>query len=642
MPDIRGVLRARDDLSPSENISYKRHRGEQQAVGLPIIKFENLLPPTPPTPPSPPQADAPQNVPPPQPPRNPADPVVCDNVTWHQVKSPVARDLHPYLNIPAGRPSERVTPVLGNIVDLFFSFMPQAEFDKMTTFTNRKMGELRLQISETNRGSSSYEDTTPEELMAYVACLIFSGERKDNHMRTLDLFDNNFGLTFYASLFSRKRFEFLCRCIRFDDIDQRVHHINDKFRHIRELWETVMNNCNLNYIPGPFLTVDEQLQRFFGRCPFKTYLPSKPAKYGIKVFMVCDAQTHYCINGLPYLGAGGHTDKPDGMLYGTHFTLKLVEPIPNVAGRVVCCDNWFTSLGLVQKLQLKGLGCVGTIRKKPTMPLPTVQLMNIPEGEVVALFNHEMGVNVVYLRRPKQKYVAIITTVHNAFSYVENMKTEAHMFYNASKGGVDTFDQMCATTDTSRKTNRWPQCVFYNLINLIMNNAFICHSSAIRPSKDRHIFNSQLAHLLAKPFASWRLNVRGQRLQGQEYIRVAIECIFRIRRDGGQQQAQPAQVAAVVLPQPAQPVVVPDQPAAVFQRPNVPVITHTVATQAVLDPRYPGFLGNRKKADKRKRCLFGPRGSWSGFLLCAKCEGAVCNNHSAILCPNCFPYDFQH
>jgi len=38
-----------------------------------------------------------------------------------------------------------------------------------------------------------------------------------------------------------------------------------------------------------FGTIDETLVVFRGRCPFKMYIPSKPANYGIKVFSLVDA-----------------------------------------------------------------------------------------------------------------------------------------------------------------------------------------------------------------------------------------------------------------------------------------------------------------------------------------------------------------
>ena len=50
------------------------------------------------------------------------------------------------------------------------------------------------------------------------------------------------------------------------------------------------------------------------------------------------------------------------------------------------------------------------------------------------------------------------------------------MFYNASKGGVDTFDAMCASSDIGRKTVRWPMAAFYGLCNMIVNNAYIIYA----------------------------------------------------------------------------------------------------------------------------------------------------------------------
>lgn len=41
------------------------------------------------------------------------------------------------------------------------------------------------------------------------------------------------------------------------------------------------------YVPGKEVVIDEGMIRWFG-CGFKTYLPSKRAKYGIKAYKVCD------------------------------------------------------------------------------------------------------------------------------------------------------------------------------------------------------------------------------------------------------------------------------------------------------------------------------------------------------------------
>jgi hypothetical protein len=71
----------------------------------------------------------------------------------------------------------------------------------------------------------------------------------------------------------------------------------------------------LFYNPGPNITVDEQLMPFRGRCPFRQYIPSKPAKYRIKIWAVCDAASSYVWNLRVYMvkSNGGAPEKNQGM-----------------------------------------------------------------------------------------------------------------------------------------------------------------------------------------------------------------------------------------------------------------------------------------------------------------------------------------
>ena len=57
------------------------------------------------------------------------------------------------------------------------------------------------------------------------------------------------------------------------------------------------------FIPYEFVTVDETLVPFRGRCSFKRYMPSKHAKYGLKFWCLCDASTGYCLKMKQYLDA---------------------------------------------------------------------------------------------------------------------------------------------------------------------------------------------------------------------------------------------------------------------------------------------------------------------------------------------------
>jgi hypothetical protein len=65
--------------------------------------------------------------------------------------------------------------------------------------------------------------------------------------------------------------------------------------------EEVEVKSRSSYKAGANVTVDEQLITFRGRSGFKVYIPSKPGKYGMKVWMLCDAETGYCMNLQPYV-----------------------------------------------------------------------------------------------------------------------------------------------------------------------------------------------------------------------------------------------------------------------------------------------------------------------------------------------------
>ncbi|KAL4098870.1 hypothetical protein QTP88_023388 [Uroleucon formosanum] len=113
--------------------------------------------------------------------------------------------------------------------------------------------------------------------------------------------------------------------------------------------------CKNNYTPSEYVTVDETLLSFPGRCPFKMYLPAKPDKYGLKIISICDAKTFYFYGGIPYIGK--ETRNPNDLLIPTQYVLNLMEPIMGT-NRNVTTDNWFTSIELAEQLRVKKLTLV--------------------------------------------------------------------------------------------------------------------------------------------------------------------------------------------------------------------------------------------------------------------------------------------
>ncbi|KRX28240.1 hypothetical protein T07_10034 [Trichinella nelsoni] len=68
------------------------------------------------------------------------------------------------------------------------------------------------------------------------------------------------------------------------------------------LWNTENGRPIFPSAMSAYITVDEQLTPFRCRCPFRQYMLKKPAKYGINVWILCDAKTSYAWNMQIYPG----------------------------------------------------------------------------------------------------------------------------------------------------------------------------------------------------------------------------------------------------------------------------------------------------------------------------------------------------
>ena len=77
---------------------------------------------------------------------------------------------------------------------------------------------------------------------------------------------------------------------------------NDVLCKVRPLVTLLEDKFANAYIPGKNISVDEGLVKFNGRLSFKQYMPMKPDKFGIKVWMLADADNYYVPRFQIYLG----------------------------------------------------------------------------------------------------------------------------------------------------------------------------------------------------------------------------------------------------------------------------------------------------------------------------------------------------
>ena len=217
------------------------------------------------------------------------------------------------------------------------------------------------------------------------------------------------------------------------------------------------------YIPGPFICIDEQLVPFRGRCSFLQYLPSKPDRYGLKIFWAADAESNFPLVAEPCLGRPLGQERQ--VSFGRNTAIKLATPFFKT-GRNVTTGNFFTDKDLANTLMSNGLTFVGTVRTNKRF-LPEAFKVKKELHESSFVFQEKLTL-VNYQSKP-DKNVVVMGSMHHdkgidPLAY--KRKPDIVRFYNATKGAVDAMDKMAHAFAAKRITKRWPMVLFFNVIDL--------------------------------------------------------------------------------------------------------------------------------------------------------------------------------
>lgn len=412
---------------------------------------------------------------------------------------------------------------------------------------------------------------------AYLGLLLLAGVYRSHGESTKSLWDKDTGRNIFRATMSHETFCKISRVLRFDKKSTREERRRtDKLAAIRSIWEKWVEVLPKLYNPGENVTVDEQLVAFRGRCPFKQYIPSKPAKYGIKIWTMCDSKTSYVLKAQIYTGkvSGAAPERNQGMRVVSDLTSEL-------RGQNITCDNFFTSYNLGQLLLKRKLTMLGTIRKnKPELPH---KMTNKEVHSSSFYFTNDTTV-VNYIPK-RHKNVVLMSTLHHDAEISDRADKKPKMIldYNSTKGAVDTLDQLLGTYTCKRKTNRWPMIVFYNILDVSAYNAYVLWISfdpnwnASKLTR-RRIFLEELGKSLIKEHIASRTHFP----RTEDSLRMVKS----------------------------------------IQNPNdVGGVSESVTT---------------RKSTKRARCKFCPSSNDNKTnMVCGKCSKHICKKHVTYLCPQC-------
>nr|CAH7741984.1 unnamed protein product [Callosobruchus chinensis] len=170
--------------------------------------------------------------------------------------------------------------------------------------------------------------------LLYLACVCQSAKQN-----VMDLWrSDGMGVEMFRLNMGLNRFKFLLQVLRFDDVssaDREHRRSQDKFYCMREFFDDFIRHCQENYSHSAYVTIDEILQNFRGKCSFRVYMPKKPGKFGIKIWALTDLKTFYTSNMEVYIPK--QKDGPYKVDNSTRALVnRLVSGIQNTGRNVTC------------------------------------------------------------------------------------------------------------------------------------------------------------------------------------------------------------------------------------------------------------------------------------------------------------------
>jgi len=141
---------------------------------------------------------------------------------------------------------------------------------------------------------ASWRKITRDDVTAFLG---FSILMEINVLPSLDDYwqrDKNLRYAPVAERISRDRFRDISRYLHFVDnatLQPRGSPKHDQLGKIRPFLTHINQQCRLLYNPHREVAVDEAMIKFKGRSTLKQYMPLKPMKHGINVWVLGDSQT---------------------------------------------------------------------------------------------------------------------------------------------------------------------------------------------------------------------------------------------------------------------------------------------------------------------------------------------------------------
>ena len=430
------------------------------------------------------------------------DPVVEAELTW-------GSDLHDvtprHVFDASGVGPTHTLGITARIVDFFYLFIPIHCIAMMCEMTNLYASQIQESVGKVD---AAWVPVVEADIRTFIGILIIMGLHKGLQLHSYWSTDDALGVIAIKKAMSRNRFTKIQQYFHLNDSRAELRKGDvgyDRLQKIRPLLSICKDTFRANYNPARELSIDEGMIKFKGRLGFVQYMPMKPTKRGIKVWMLASPANGYTHDVDVYCGRNDGMTAEHGLGYNVVMKLSAAY---HGKGHFIFYDNFFSSVELLKDLLEKATYTCGTMRcNRKGYPLKNVGKLR--RGELQ--FRQTSDNSMVACAWQDKRTVHVLSSTSNpelvetrrrTVAGIEEivMKPRPIADYNQFMGGVDLADQLRQVHTIHQKHRKWWKYLCYYLLDVSIVNAYIvykatCATQGVRPASHLH-FQTQLAHQL--------------------------------------------------------------------------------------------------------------------------------------------------
>ena len=417
---------------------------------------------------------------------------------------------------PTG-PAVDIPDTARGVFELYFDYdLIQYIVDETNRYACELMGEEKYE---------KWEELELNDMYAYFGIMIMMGLVSLPSLHDYWKRDSLFYCPAIAQKMTRDRFLEIHRYLHFTDNTKLIPPEDpqyDRLGKVRRVLDMLQERFLAVYHSNRECAIDEAMVPYKGRSSLKQYMPKKPIRRGLKVWMRADSCNGYVSRFQVYVGKEVTSEKGLGARVVKDLSRDLIGKHYHIF-----CDNFFTSIRLFDELHQKGIYATGTLRADrrgfPEELRETVKKGFRERGESESCHctvNNSLTVSVWQDTRPVTVCSTYCQTVpldevqrkmkngeHNTYPCPHSVTT-----YNRYMGGVDRNDQMREYYNVRLKSRKYYKYLFWMLFDVTITNTLIMSRAnpvILSDTRTSKAFRTTLAHQLLQGYCSRKY--RGRR-----------------------------------------------------------------------------------------------------------------------------------